>query len=243
MKIVIDIETLPGDLSQREEDLAEVAETTELKCSLTKGKIIEELGDPQLKYKTIDELKPMWIEANRDQAVEAAYRKRALDGTYGQVCSIAFKRVSNQHDTISMSLQCCNDELAILSAFKEMLDKLCKRAGGTATQPLFIGHNVTFDLKFLYRRLVINGLSFGIKLPFGGWHDKDFYCTSQAWCGRDGRISQDNLCKALGIEGKPGDISGANVYDHALKGDFKRIEEYNIDDVVKCEQVYRRLAL
>lgn len=242
MKIVIDIETLPGHLNRREEDMADIAENVELKCSLNKGQIIAELGDPQLKYKTLDELKPMWIEANKEKAVEEVYRKRALDGTYGTVCSIAFKQPGAHEEPISMSLASHDNEQSLLQDFVYRINGMCKRSGGNITQPLFIGHNVIFDLKFLFRRVVINMLYLDIDLPFGGWHGKDYFCTSQAWCGRDGRISQNNLCKALGIEGKPGDICGANVYDHALEGDFKRIEEYNIDDILKCEQVYRRLA-
>ncbi len=38
MYIDLDIETLPGDLNSIESDMADVAETTELKCSLNKGK-------------------------------------------------------------------------------------------------------------------------------------------------------------------------------------------------------------
>ena len=241
MEIVIDIETLPGDLDRREQDLKEVAETTKLSCNLTKGKIIEELGDPQLKYKTLDELRPLWIEANKEAAVEEAYRKRAIDGTYGNICSIAFGHASEDR-IYSTSRNIRESELEILLDFNEMISSACVRKDGKVSSPTFVGHNVVFDLKFLFRRFAIRGLRCPVALPFGGWHGKDYYCTSQAWCGRDGRISQDNLCKALAIEGKPEGISGSNVYDHALAGNWSGIEEYNIDDVEKCREIYRRLT-
>ena len=63
----------------------------------------------------------------------------------------------------------------------------------------------------------------------------------QAWCGFKDRISQDNLCKALGIEGKPSDISGENVWDFYRAGGIDRIEEYNRDDVEKAREIYKRL--
>jgi hypothetical protein len=240
MEIVIDIETLPGDLRKREEDMATVAETTTLSCNLTKGAIIEQLGDPQLKYKTLDELKPMWIEANKYKAVEEAYRKRALDGTHGNVCSIALSRADDQ-SVYSYSMLDAKNEIDLLEWLNFTISEMGSRKDGGLVKPLFIGHNVVFDLKFLYRRFVVNNVKRLVNFPFGGWHNKDYFCTSQAWCGREGRISQDNLCKALGIEGKPGDINGSNVYDHAVKGDWARIEEYNVDDIIKCREVYKRL--
>lgn len=242
MDIVIDIETIPGDLSKRDRDLAELAETAHLTCSLTKSAIIEQLGDPQLKYKTLDELKPMWIEANKAQAVEEMYKKRSFDGGYGQVCSVALSRV-DQDDVKSMSLDNAENELDILFWLCDTLEDFCRRKDDGFTKPIFVGHNITFDLKFLYRRMVINEANPVVSFPFGGWHGKDYFCTMQAWCGKDGkdRISQDNLCKVLGIEGKPGHIDGSLVYDYALKGDYKIIEEYNVDDVVKCKQIYKRL--
>jgi len=239
MEIVIDIETLPGDLNRRDEDMAHVAETTTLTCNLKKGELVEALGDPQLKYKTVDELKPMWIEANKEAAIEEAYRKRALDGTYGQVCSIVY--AIGEADPVAISLKTYEREYDVLRAFVMRLEATLTRSDSRVREHMFIGHNIVFDLNFLFRRLVINQVLHNIKLPFGGWHDKDFYCTSQAWCGREGRISQDNLCKALGIEGKPEGISGSNVYDHALAGNWDGIEEYNIDDVVKCREIYKRL--
>lgn len=241
MEIIIDIETLPGDLSKREEDMSEVAESTKLSCNLTKGAIVEQLGDPQLKYKTLEELKPIWIGANKEKAVEQAYRKRALDGTYGQVCSVAVSG-ANINGINSISLAEARDEAAILCWVSDIMVEYLGRKDGKNTTPFFIGHNITFDLKFLFRRFVVNRLAPGFKLPFGGWHGKDFYCTLQGWCGRDGRISQDNLCKALGIEGKPEGISGSNVYDHALEGNWEGIEGYNRDDVKKCKEIYKRLT-
>lgn len=238
-EIVIDIETLPGDLSNVESDIAEIAETGKVSCPhKTKGAIIESLGgDGQLKYKTVDELKELWCQENKLLAAEQAYRKRSFDGTYGRVLSIAFGKTDEEK---VHSYSSFNEDI-MLAWFVETIKSICTRKDGGFKMPFFIAHNAIFDLKFLFRRLVINNLKFGFDLPFNGWHDKNFYCTSQAWCEKGERVSQDNLCKALGIEGKPQHIDGSQVFDYARKGELKEIEEYNIDDVIKCRQIYNRL--
>ena len=54
-------------------------------------------------------------------------------------------------------------------------------------------------------------------------------------------MSQNNLCKALGIEGKPGDIDGSKVWDFYKAGKIDRIEEYNRHDVETVEKIYNRI--
>jgi hypothetical protein len=109
--------------------------------------------------------------------------------------------------------------------------------------PYFIGQFIAgFDLKFIFHRAVILGVKPPFDLPFYGRHNSHFYDTQEAWAGFKGRMSQDNLCKALGIEGKPNDISGANVWDHVRDGDIKRVVEYNIDDVEKVRKIHKRLT-
>ncbi len=80
------------------------------------------------------------------------------------------------------------------------------------------------------------------KLPFNGRHGSDFFCTQIAWAGFKGRASQDSICNALGIDGKPDDIDGSKVWDFVRDGKVKRVEEYNIDDVEKNREIYKRLT-
>ena len=54
-------------------------------------------------------------------------------------------------------------------------------------------------------------------------------------------MSQDNLCKALGIKGKPDDIDGSKVWDFYKAGKIDEIEDYNRDDVDKVRQIYNRI--
>lgn len=243
MYIPFDIETLPGDLNKVEEDIAEIAETEELSCPIKlKGDLIEALGgNDQLKYKKVEELQKIWCESpeNKMKSAEDKYRKRSFDAVYGRVLSVAWR---DTEEVAAMTLGLgVESERELLILFKEALLLMCTRDDGRINQPTFVAHHAPFDLKFLFQRMVINNIEFPINLPFGGWHGKDYFCTSTAWCGRDGRIKQDHLCKALGIEGKPDDIDGSKVFDVARAGDFKRIQEYNIDDVEKLTKIFNRL--
>ena len=87
--IVVDIETLPN---QDKGAIAKIAETLIVKApDLTKPKLIDlvEGGD---KFKSVAELKEMWLEqfganAKIEQAT-AKWLKTSFDGGYGQICCI-----------------------------------------------------------------------------------------------------------------------------------------------------------
>ena len=114
--------------------------------------------------------------------------------------------------------------------------------GVNGRPPFFIGHYIGgFDLKFILHRCIILGVEPPFGIPAHGRHGKDFYDTMIAWAGSKGRISQDNLCKVLGIEGKPHDIDGSKVWGFVKEGRIDEVVEYNKDDVEKNRKIYNRL--
>jgi len=169
----------------------------------------------------------------KDAAIEKAYRDTALDGGKGEIISIAWK-VGRQVKSVYEELG-TGDKLMIETAF-DCIDRECNK-----NPPYFIGHNIPWDLAFLWKRAVILGIKPPFKLPFGGRHKSDFYDNSQAWAGYNKRISQDDLCKVLGIEGKPDDINGSKVWDFVKAGKVERVREYNEYDVSTVETIWKRL--
>lgn len=237
--IDLDIETIPGDLERQEDDIKEIIKNGGGKCKLLKDQIVQELGDDKLKYKKVDELKEIWIKTFPEKAAMDEYISRSLNGDYGQICSIAFSKIDSD-EIHSFSLDNCKNEHEIISLTSLTIASLTARKDGGISKTEFVGHNIPFDLQFLFKRCVLNKIRFPQRLPFQGWHGKDYFCTSQAWSGKE-RISQDKLCNLLGIEGKPNHIDGSKVYDYALEGRYAEIEEYNRDDVLKNKLIYKTL--
>ena len=224
MNVTIDIETVPKQ--PENETKAEIAKTIKAPAAIKKPETIQDWHNGVGKYKGV-----------KEAAIEEAYRRTALDGTHGEVITCV---VSDGFSFSSFSRGLDSSEPKLLMNIFEAIDNITihhKRE----VAPYFIGHNVPFDLKFLWHRAVINGVKPNFALPFNGRHGKDYYDNMQAWAGFKGRISQDNLCKALGMEGKRNEVTGANVWDFVKAGEVAKVLEYNKEDVKDVIEVYKRI--
>lgn len=216
----IDIETIP---QQPEEEVkAAIAATIKPPAQFKKQETINAWHNGEGQY------------AGRKEAlIEDEYRKTSFDASKGQICSLGFA-TENNPVVVSSGL----DERDILiSFFRSLKDRLNGR------QPYFVGHYISgFDLKFIFQRAVILGIRPPFDLCQHGRHDKDYFDTMIAWAGYKDSISQDDLCKALGIEGKPNDIDGSKVWEFYKAGKHAEISAYNVDDVEKVRQIHKRLT-
>jgi hypothetical protein len=241
MNTYIDIETIPGQ-GLYASFLEDAKENFKAPSELTKTQACADLGltGNDAKFTSKDDAIAQWVakfsEEKAPEVAEQNWRKTSFDGAKGEIISIAW--AIEDGPIAAMFRQLGDSESDMLSKF---FGELQLQLNGR--KPFFIGQFVAgFDLKFIFHRAVILGVKPPFDLPFNGRHDQHFYDTQQAWAGFKGRMSQDSMCKALGIEGKPGDISGANVWDHVRDGDIKRVVEYNIDDVNKVRQLHKRLT-
>lgn len=244
MKIYIDIETLPS--ADRDSYIQDARENFKAPSTLTKAQAGADLGleGNELKFAPADEVKARWekemASVKADEVGDEKWRKTALDGTHGRVLAIGYRVDRGETKVLYRDY---DDEAAFLrGAFDQiMADASEHHDQANKRQPFFIGHNVVFDLKFLFRRAVILGVKPPFDLPFQGRHDGAFYCTSKAWCEFKEYISLDNLCKALGIQGK--DVfDGSMVCDAWLNGEHERIAEYCADDVNKVVALHKKLT-
>lgn len=221
MNVFIDIETIPEQ--PEAETKLEIAKTIEAPGTMKKAETIADWNTGKGKYEGV-----------KDAAVEDAYRKTSLDGAKGEICSIAWKIGGGEIVSAARNIFSEREILSVL--FGQI------KAGCNGRPPFFIGQFIGgFDLKFIFHRAIILGVKPPFGIPFSGRHGKDFYCTQAAWAGHGGRMSQDNLCRALGIAGKPDDIDGSKVWDFYKAGDIDRIEEYNRYDVETVEKIYNRI--
>jgi hypothetical protein len=222
MNVFIDVETIPAQ--PEKEAKARIAETIQAPAQMKKPETIATWHAGEGQYAGVKEAE-----------IEQRYRNTSFDGARGELISIAWAVESG--GVYSHCRDLGEHEAEFLAA---AFDRISSGLGGRP--PFFIGHYIGgFDLKFLFHRAVINRVQPPFELPFYGRHDKDFYDTNIAWAGFRDRISQDNLCAALGIEGKPEDIDGSKVWDFVKAGDVERVAEYNRDDVEKNREIFHRL--
>lgn len=241
----LDLETIPDQTSDAW--LPDMS-TYKPPSSLTKAQVAADFGwsEAEAKIPNKAEAIALWVKKFGMEAAMAAadheWRKTSFDGGQGEVISIAWA----VGDGDIFSHQRTNDpgtEHEMVGDFFGLLeDEMAFNSKGWTLKPYFIGHNIPFDLKFLFRRAVILGIKPPFELPFNGYHGKDYYDNMYAWCGRGDRISQDNLCKALGLEGKPDGIDGSKVWDEVKAGNIDKVVEYNRDDVRAVREVYKRLT-
>ncbi len=174
-----------------------------------------------------------WLAENRESAAADAVSKTSFDGGRGHVCTIAWAK--NDSDAAVRHAVTLDDERRIISEFFEEFD--------TYHSETLVGHNITgFDIGFLRKRAVV----LGVRMPDASslprdpkpW-DKTIHDTMTMWAGGTGRISMDDLCAILSIEGK-GDFDGSMVADAWARGDHDTIAEYCADDVRRIREIHKR---
>jgi len=227
VNVFIDIETIPD---QTVGAVASIAENLEVKApGLTKPKLIEalDLGE-QGKYKTVDELKELWVaefaESEKENQATEQWLKTSFDGGKGQLCCVGIARGDDPVITLTGS------EKQMLESINVLLKEY--------PSVTFVAHNKKFDLPFLFKRFVINGVE--PQFSFDAYAKKHI-CTMELWEGFGGRISLDNLAKQLGLGGKYEGMDGSQVWPEFKVGNIDKIAEYCADDVRLLREIYNKI--
>jgi 3'-5' exonuclease len=223
MNIYLDIETLPCQLPGFGDDLrAELASEAEAKKAEVRApsnykdeaKIAEYVAAARQK-----------IDDEIDAEAEKKYRATALDGTFGEVFCVAWA-IDGGDITVG----------TLYEFFEAAFDM------PTPTdRPVIIGHNVPWDIRFMWQSATIKGIPIPRWWPVRAkpWDDVIFDTMTQ-WAGIGNKISLEKLCKAFGIKGKGG-FDGSMVYDAWLEGKHDQIREYCADDVMRVRELHKRI--
>lgn len=211
MKIItIDIETIP---SQRPDVRDYIAQTITHPAQMKKAETIAE-----------------WEKNQKPQAIEDAWLKTALDGTFGEIIC-ASMRSDEMNKPVSFYRTLNKDESeAIL--IQSIFDRLNQHG-----KVKYCGHNIKqFDLLFLYQRAIINGIQ--IPLDVQAAIDESKYArqrvfdTMLVWSGNSNNwVSVDKLCFAFGIDSPKTIMNGSEVWNYVQFGDYDKVVEYNQADV------------
>jgi len=214
--IFVDIETIPN---QSPEYRARVRENIK----------------PPAQYKKPESIAE-WHANNADAETDAIVAKTSFDPAYGHICCIGW--AVGDDGVQSYSMDKVSEEPAILEGFFHDI----KEASGVH-MVRWIGHYISgFDLRFLLNRAIV----LGVKLPsplilprdIKPWSDNVFD-TMTAWAGAKGTISQDNLARALGLNGK-GDFDGSMVAEAWANGEHEKIALYCRSDVETVRGIFRK---
>lgn len=177
-----------------------------------------------------------WLDENRQSAAIEALSKTSFDGGRGHVCTIAWAK--NDSPIAVRHAKTVADERAVIEDFFADLDPYHSET--------LVGHNITgFDLGFLRKRAIALGITMPTpqSMPRDPkpW-DKTVFDTMSSWAGGTNRISMDELCNILGIQGKDG-FDGSQVAGAWAAGEHDKISEYCRDDVYRTREIHKRFIL
>lgn len=177
-----------------------------------------------------------WLDENREEAAKEALAKTSFDGGRGHVCTIAWAK--NDSPIAVRHAKTVAEERQVIEDFFADLDPYHSET--------LVGHNITgFDLGFLRKRAIALGITMPTQQSMPRdpkpW-DKTVFDTMSAWAGGTNRISMDELCNILGIEGKDG-FDGSQVAGAWAAGEHDKISEYCRDDVYRTREIHKRFIL
>ena len=190
-----------------------------------------------------------WWETEAPVASEEAYRRQALDGgLHGEIISIA-ACTDDDRQWVRCRRQGESEAELIGDFVKTVESWMSDDAAGLAeginwtTDPELVAHNAAFDMPFLWRRCIVNGIRPERWMPGPlARPGKDFHCTMTKWAGFGKYITLDSLCQALDIESpKAEGFGGADVFEAWLAGRYCRIEAYNLGDALATMAVWHGL--
>lgn len=218
MNVFLDIETIPTD---NEDMIRDIAAGISAPGNYSK---------PESIAKWEAEVKP--------GLVKAEVGRTAFDGTYGAICAIGY--------AFDMGAPSCLDQCADRSREGMMIDAFLRAVEQKAGMDdvIVIGHNVGWDLRFLWQRAIVNRVRVGNKIK---WQSKPWDIsvrdTMTMWNPeRDRKIKLDTLCKVLGVPTPKGDMDGSKVYEYYQAKRMAEIGLYCCGDVAAMRECYLRMS-
>jgi hypothetical protein len=197
-----------------------------------------------------EDTKAKWMLENSESVALENFKKTALTGLHGEICSIAW--AVDDGDVKCHTRIRGETETDLLNAFwTNIVQDVKAVAVGDPNWPRleWIGHNVIdFDLRFLKQRGIVNRIPPLFPIPADARHGSGrAFDTMKEWSGWRGYVKQDELVEALGIK-KPDwidddilTIDGSKVWELWQDEEFGLITEYNRLDVYYVREIHRRM--
>jgi hypothetical protein len=198
------------------------------------------------KFERLDaEMQTLWDQKTQYQrreefTPEEFYERAGIWAEFGKIICISVGYFTNKNDIRHFRVTSFfGDEVQILKDFSSLLSNHYN-----AAQHLLCGHNSKeFDIPFIARRMVINGIKIPQKLNLFGkkpW-EIPHLDTLELWKFGDYKhfTSLKLLTKILGIPTPKDDIDGSQVAQvYYVEKDIDRIITYCEKDVIAVAQVF-----
>jgi len=164
---------------------------------------------------------------------------------FAKIVCISLGTLYKHDDTWKIRLRSLagHNERDILSDLCHVIEKM----SANAKDVWFCGHNIKeFDIPFICRRFVINGLSLPHCLQLSGkkpW-EVPHLDTMEMWKFGDNKnyTSLSLLAQVLGVPSPKGDMDGSMVgKTYWAQGDIQRISDYCVQDVLAVARVFLKL--
>jgi hypothetical protein len=181
-------------------------------------------------------------EVKSAKAVDKEHRKTSLDGAFGEIVVIGWTFDDEPAQTITRALG--GSEGALLTTFFDVVtERMLEHGIGIEN---VVAHNADFDRGFLRKRSIILDVvapSFVAATGVKPWDRNAVWRDTMAiWCDEyRGRISLQDLCLALGVDARPGDIDGSEVWDAMLAGRVDEVAEHCRRDVDRVRACWLRM--
>lgn len=160
------------------------------------------------------------------------HQTTSFEGTFGRVCCIGI--IKEGPKGIIQKEVFSGDE-------KTMLTQFWNAATGVWR---FVGHNIWgFDLPFLYKRSIINGVK-PLPLNFARYRNVPIYDTMMEWelWNFGSKQSLDTLAKILDLPTSKDEMNGSMVADYFEQGRIEEIKKYCMKDVELTRKVYYKMT-
>ncbi len=173
--------------------------------------------------------------------------RTALNGDFGRILCIGYADEhpdgSVRRGIIGWDETCGNlpcDERKILIEFWEMLRSF------RPSVDRIVGHNLfDFDLKFIYKRSVVQGVKPTVELSFARYRNQPLFDTMCEWerWGYGTKVSLDRLAHVLDLPSSKEDgMNGSQIERLYESGEHRAIYEYCLRDVELTRLIYRRMT-
>ena len=200
-------------------------------------------------YRGLDnETQQLWEQKTQYQrkdevSAEDFYERAGIWAEFGKIITISVGYFVNKADIRNFRVTSFwGDEKKILNDFSNLLN-----THFNGTQHVLCGHNAKeFDIPFIARRMIINGIALPNKLNLFGkkpW-EVPHLDTLELWKFGDYKhfTSLKLLTKVLGIPSPKDDIDGSEVaHVFYVEDNIDRIITYCEKDVIAVAQIFLRL--